>query len=141
MITTLERPAFVVAGIPVLAPFEHLAFAVPEAWAAAFADLEGTFAEASTYINGRYHEVVGILVDLEDHLDGFVHTIVPAGEYAHLTHVGPRSAIADSFGGIESWALDHGRVVGSFKLDVGYQADGMDRVHELYVSLVPREAS
>lgn len=132
----VRRPA-VVVGFPVLGGFEELSRLVPEVWASAFADLEGVFAEVSTYVRGSYHEVVGVLADLDANVDGCVHALVPGGEYAHLVHRGGPASIAESFGRLEEWARSRGRLVGAVKLDIGYQADGSDRTHELYVGLLP----
>jgi hypothetical protein len=143
MVELVQMPQRVVAGVPVLAPFDRLSSLVPEAWATAFASLppDGrVFAEASVRVGDRYHEVVGLLVDEDDRtsgsrLDGFVHVLVPAGTYGYLRHEGTRSAIAESFGEIEDWLRSTGRRPGAAKLDVGYRRDETDTVHDLFVSL------
>lgn len=140
MVEIVRMPPRLVIGVPVLAGFERLSTLVPEAWEtafAAFADDSRPFAEASTRVGERYHEVVGVLASPDARRDGFVHALVPGGEYAYLEHRGPRSGIATAFGEIEGWLRETGRAVGAAKLDVGYRADGSDETHELFVSLAP----
>ncbi|MGX5695472.1 hypothetical protein ACWKWP_04670 [Agromyces soli] len=132
----VRRPSLVI-GIPVLGRFDELGRLVPEAWASAFASLDGTFAEVSTRVGDGYHEVVGVLSELDTNIDGYVHGYVPGGEYVREAHRGERAMIAESFGRIEVWARSRGREVGAVKLDIGYHADGSDLVHELYVGLRP----
>ncbi|WP_395245297.1 hypothetical protein ACGGZK_05690 [Agromyces sp. MMS24-K17] len=131
-----RRPA-VVIGVPVLARFDELSELVPLAWAEAFRRFDGPLAEASTRVGDRYHEVVGLLGEVDAQVDGAVHALVPAGEYATATHRGDRVSIAESFGRIESWIAAQGREVGAGKLDVGYLRDGSERAHDLYVSIRP----
>lgn len=134
----VRRPSLVI-GFPVLGRFDELSRLVPDAWASAFTRLDGPFAEVSTRVGDGYHEVVGVLGGVDANIDGYVHACVPAGEYVREVHRGERAMIAESFGRIEAWARSRGREVGAVKLDIGYQADGSDLVHELYVALVPVE--
>lgn len=93
------------------------------------------FAEASVRFRDRYHEVVGVLAADDERIDGFVHVLIPEGEYAYVQHRGPRFGIAAAFGEIEAWLHSTGRKPGAAKLDIGYRPDGSDRVHDLFVSL------
>lgn len=138
MVELAQFPSRVVIGVPVLAPFDRLSVLVPNAWAAAFKSLRGegrVFAEASVRIGDRYHEVVGVLARDDEQIDGFVHALVPAGEYAYARHEGPPTGIAAAFGEIEEWLRSTGRRPGAAKLDIGYQPDGTETVHDLFVSL------
>ncbi|MFK4728831.1 GyrI-like domain-containing protein [Agromyces mediolanus] len=138
VVELVRMPPRLVIGVPVLAPFDRLSTLVPAAWTRAFAEFAGDgrpFAEASTRVGGQYHEVVGVLAALDARRDGFVHALVPGGEYAYLEHRGPRAGIAGAFGEIEDWLRAAGRTAGAAKLDVGYRADGSDQAHELFVSL------
>ncbi len=140
MVEIIQMPSRLVIGVPVLAAFDRLSTLVPEAWAvafSAFADDGRPFAEASTRLDGRYHEVVGVLADVEEQVDGFVHALVPGGSYGYLLHRGPQSQIAASFGEIEASLLASGHRPGATKLDIGYRADGTDDAHELFVSVAP----
>lgn len=138
MVELVRMPHHIVIGIPVLARFDRLATLVPAAWATAFGSLprDGrVFAEASVRLGDEYHEVVGVLAGDDERIDGFVHAVVPGGEYGYMRHEGSRVDIAASFGQIEAWLRSSGRQPGAAKLDIGYRADGTDTVHDLFVSL------
>lgn len=141
----VERPATVVAGIPVVAPFDQLGTAVPQAWRELFArrdslpaPSDGAYAEASFGLaDGRYHETVGVV--LEDHdlrvIGAWSAVYLPAGPFVHHRHDGPVTGIADGFGAIYGWAAGRGLTLGAIKLDVGYTLDGSPRAHDLYVDV------
>jgi len=54
----------------------------------------------------------------------------------HDEHDGPVSDIGNSFGAMFDFAEAHGETVGALTLDVGYERDGEEHVHHLYVQLV-----
>ena len=138
----VQREAVVVVSLPVVGAFQDLSSLVPAAWKQLLArrtelpaTLDGTFAEASYHLGGgRYHEVVGAAVSVDTPIIGqWTVAHVPAGEWAHARHTGPVEQIGDTFGAIESWLRDQHRSAGGMKLDLGYRADSLPEVHDLYV--------
>ncbi|MET0418103.1 MAG: GyrI-like domain-containing protein [Actinoplanes sp.] len=138
----VQREAVVVVGLPVVGAFQDLGHLVPAAWPQLFARKaelpatpDGTFAEASYHLGGgRYHEVIGAAVSVGTPISGqWTVAHVPAGEWAYARHAGPVEQIGDTFGAIERWLRDQRRTVGGMKLDLGYRADSLPEVHDLYV--------
>lgn len=144
-IEIVERPPAVVIGLPVLAPFRDLGTLVPAEWQALAGHLgddqqSAPLAELSVDLgDGRYHETVGLLVDLEDGppagLPGAVRSLVPGGRWVQAHHDGPAGTIAETFGRLLAWATAHGERAGAHKLDVGYRLDGTAEHHVLAVEL------
>ena len=62
--------------------------------------------------------------------------LVPGGRWVHHQHKGPVADIGDSFGAMFDFADAQGETVGALTLDVGYERDGEEHVHQLYVQLV-----
>ena len=143
----VQREAVVVVGLPIVGAFRDLSHLVPAAWPRIFArkaelptTSDGTYAEASYYLGGgRYHEVIGAAVPVDTPISGqWTVAHVPAGEWAYARHTGPAEQIGDTFGAIESWLRDQQRSVGGMKLDLGYRADSLPGVHDLYVHVPAR---
>lgn len=143
-IELVERPPALVVGLPVLARFADLGTLVPAAWRSLAGALggrrPGTLAELSVDLgDGRYHETVGVLLELGDagavRLPGAVGSLVPGGRWAQVPHEGPASAIADTFGRLLAWVEEQGEHAGPHKLDAGYRLDGAPERHLLAVCL------
>jgi hypothetical protein len=132
----IERVPHHLVGPSLTATLGELPEVVGRVWRRAFelADSEDTvFAEFSEDPgDGTRFVVVGRLVPepTED------STFVPGGRWVHHTHEGPIADIGDSFGAMFEFAVVQGETVGTLKLDVGYEPDASEHVHELYLQLV-----
>ncbi|TDD69826.1 AraC family transcriptional regulator [Jiangella aurantiaca] len=142
----VQRPELTVVGIEVVARFEGLSTAVPDAWRRLFDRRDelppppgGTFTEVSNELGGgAYRETVGLVaVDADDVPAGMSAVVVPAGRFVHHRHEGPVEQIADSFGAIYDWAAQHGLRLGPLKVDQGYTPDAFDGAHDLYIDVNP----
>lgn len=145
----IERDALTVVGLPVRATWETLWTEMPKAWQQ-FIDrhteiahpVGETFVDVSLDKNGdEYLQLVGAPVTQVTRIPEGMHAIeIPAQPYIHHRHVGPTTGIADTFGRMYDWAEQHGHDAGTFKLDVGYTAEGDEREHDLFVGLRPEKA-
>jgi hypothetical protein len=132
----IERVPHHVVGPSLTAELGELPEVVGRLWRRAFelADSEDTvFAEFSEDPgDGTRVIVVGRLVSeaTED------STYVPGGRWVHHTHEGPVADIGDSYGAMFDFADAQGETVGTLTLDVGYEPDGLEHVHQLYLQLV-----
>ena len=61
--------------------------------------------------------------------------LVPGGRWLSHQHDGPVADIGDSFGAMFDFADAQGETAGALTLDVGYERDGEEHVHQLYVQL------
>jgi hypothetical protein len=61
--------------------------------------------------------------------------LVPGGRWVHHTHEGPVSDIGDSYAAMFDFAAAQDETVGRLQLDVGYEPDGLEHVHQLYLQL------
>jgi predicted transcriptional regulator YdeE len=141
----VERAGSSVVGIEVVAEFGRLATAVPAAWRELFSrhsevptPAAGRYAEASRHLGeGRYREVVGVVVDEPvEPPAGMSAVQVPGGQWVHHHHAGPVAEIGGGFQEIYAWAAERGIRLGERKLDVGYDRDGTDGPHDLYIDVV-----
>ena len=132
----IEREPHHLVGPSLTAKLGELPEVVGRLWRRAFelADSEDTvFAELSEDPgDGTRVIVVGTLVS-EPADDS---SIVPGGRWVHHTHDGPVTDIGDSYGAMFEFAVDQGETVGTLTLDVGYEPDGSEHVHQLYMQLV-----
>jgi hypothetical protein len=132
----IERVPHHLVGPSLTANLGELPEVVGRVWRRAFelADSEDTvFAELSEDPgDGTRVIVVGRLVSepTED------STFVPGGRWVHHTHEGPVADIGDSYGAMYEFADVQGEVVGTLTLDVGYEPDGSENVHQLYLQLL-----
>jgi hypothetical protein len=132
----IERVPHHLVGPSLTATLGELPEVVGRLWRRAFelADSEDTvFAEfGEDPGDGTRVIVVGRLVSepTED------STFVPGGRWVHHTHEGPIADIGDSFGAMFDFAVVQGETVGTLKLDVGYEPDASEHVHQLYLQLV-----
>jgi len=145
MLGVVERDAVVVVGMPVVAPLGQRAGCVPDAWRAVLArrhelgpSARGPLADVSFALPVGCHEVVGTLVPpAAAHVpEGMAAAFLPAGRYVHLVHDGRLATIAESFDRIAAWAASRRLRLGTRRLDVGYRADGVPAVHDLYVDVL-----
>ena len=132
----IERVPHHLVGPSLTATLGELPEVVGRVWRRAFelADSEDTvFAELDEDPgDGTRVIVVGRLMSepTED------STFVPGGRWVHHTHEGPIADIGDSFGAMFEFADVQGETVGTLTLDVGYERDGSEHVHQLYLQLV-----
>jgi hypothetical protein len=131
----IERAPHHIVGPSLTAELGELPEVVGRLWRRAFelADSEDTlFAEFSEDPDdGTRVIVVGRLVPeaTED------STYVPGGRWVHHTHEGRVADIGDSFAAMYEFAAAQGETVGTLRLDVGYEPDGLEHVHQLYLHL------
>jgi len=141
----VEKGAFQVIGIEVVAPWRDLWTEVPRAWQqlrARVVEIAHRTSEVLLDVSveeraGVYRQVVGAEVStLEFVPEGMVGLEVPAQRYLHFRHEGPLEAIAESFGAMYAWGREQGHRLGAFKLDLGYTHEGGESEHDLYVVVV-----
>ena len=132
----IERAPLHLVGPSLTAGLGELPEVVGRLWRRAFefADDEDTvFAELSEDPGDDTRVIaVGRLV-VEPTEDS---ALVPGGRWVHHQHNGPVADIGDSFGAMFAFADAQGETVGALTLDVGYERDGEEHVHQLYVQLV-----
>ncbi|HVQ19150.1 MAG TPA: hypothetical protein VMT27_08980 [Actinomycetes bacterium] len=132
----IERAPLHLVGPSLTAGLGELPEVVGRLWRRAFelADDEDTvFAELSEDPgDGTRVIAVGRLMSepTED------SALVPGGRWVHHEHHGPVADTGDSFGAMFDFADAQGETVGAVTLDVGYERDGEEHVHQLYVQLV-----
>lgn len=97
------------------------------------------FIDASLEKNGdQYLQLICIEVS---QIEGIPHGMraveIPPQRYIHHQHLGPTSGIAETFGEMYDWARRQGRQAGDFKLDIEYSVGGDERVHDLFIGMLP----
>ncbi|GAB3033114.1 GyrI-like domain-containing protein [Bowmanella dokdonensis] len=140
----IEHPKLLVVGLPVMANWHELWQKMPRAWQTLFARQEeiphrrGCLDCSLDKREEQYLQLVGCQVSRLRPVPPQMQAVeIPAQRYLHHTHLGPTSAIAETFGLMYEWASVHGLQVGEFKLDRGYRADGRETEHDLYIGLNP----
>ncbi len=132
----IERVPHHLVGPSLTAELGELPEVVGRLWRRAFelADSDDTvFAELSEDPgDGTRVMVVGRLVSEPTEES----TYVPGGHWVHHTHEGPVADIGDSYAAMFEFAVDQGETVGTLTLDVGYEPDASEHVHQLYLQLV-----
>jgi len=131
-----------VVGIEVVAPWTELWTAVPRAWETLRARAgeihhrtSDVFVDVSVEERaGTYRQLVGAEVNSLEHIpEGMTGLEIPARRYLHFRHEGPLEAIAASFGEMYAWGTEHARTLDALKLDFGYNQQGTESGHDLYV--------
>ena len=132
----IERAPLHLVGPSLTAGLGELPEVVGRLWRRAFelADDEDTvFAELSEDPGDDTRVIaVGRLVS-ESTEDS---ALVPGGRWVHHQHDGPVADIGESFGAMFDFADAQGETAGALTLDGGYERDGEEHVHQLYVQLV-----
>ena len=131
----LEREPLHLVGPSLTAELGELPEVVPRLWRRAFelADSEHTvFAELDEESgDGTRVVAVGRLMPAPT-TDSL---LVPGGRWLHHEHEGPVTSIGDSYGAMLEYLDEHGETPGTLTLDIGYQPDGTERTHQLYLQL------
>lgn len=131
----LEREPLHLVGPSLTAELGELPEVVPRLWRRAFelADSEHTvFAELDEESrDGTRVVAVGRLMPAPT-TDSL---LVPGGRWLHHEHEGPVTSIGDSYGAMLEYLDEQGEAPGTLTLDIGYQPDGTERTHQLYLQL------
>ena len=140
-----ERPAMLVSGWPVLGAFDDLLTQVPAVWDQVRQMLppppEGYAVARNELGDGRYHEVVGVLVGPDDAPPGPLTVRLPAGTYLHTRYAGALDGITTTFQTLSASAAARGYRIGTHTLDVGYtfglrrDSDSEHEAHDLWLQV------
>ena len=142
----VQKDAFKVVGIKVVADWENLGVEMPEAWQKFISrhteikhKVNNVFINVSLARDGDvYTQLICSEVSaFADIPQGMVPVELPGQAYIHHRHVGPVNDIATSFVRMYQWADDNGHAVDEFKLDIGYTSDGREQEHNLFIRVVP----
>lgn len=141
----IEKKGFAVIGLKVQAKWDDLHKEMSKAWQKFEKRLEkipdrkndmmmDISLEAS---DGMYTQLIGVEVEKDATVpEGMAMVIIPSQKYVRHRHQGVVSDIADAFGKIYDWSQQQDINVSDFKLDIGYQKDGSETTHDLYVKVV-----
>lgn len=146
---SVEKAGFTIVGVQVIAEWDQLWTAVPQAWQQFIARVDEvenrtgtTFVDVSLdKQKGVYTQVVGVEVSEATNVPaGMVAVDIPTQTYLHEHHHGGLPDIASTFERIYTWAEENGCAVDDFKLDIGYTASMQEQDHDLYVRIQPEMA-
>ncbi len=138
----VQKSAFKVVGIPVIATWDELWTEVPAAWEEVLSRqaeirnrINALFLDISLNKEGDlYTQLVCAEVSQFEHIPpGMIVWEIPDQRYLHHRHEGTLKEIAGSFGQMYQWAAENNTSVDDFKVDCGYTFAGHEREHDLYV--------
>lgn len=138
----VQKVAFKVVGIPVIATWDELWTEVPAVWE----EVLSRQAEIRNRTNALF---LDISLNKEDDLYtqlvcaevsefeqipfGMITWEIPDQRYLYHRHEGTLKDIAGSFGQMYQWAAENNYTVDDFKLDCGYTIASHETEHDLYV--------
>lgn len=140
----IERDSFTVIGIEVEAPWDELHEKMPKTWQEIKNRLDELSDRKSDVMmdisldvtDGRYTQLIGVEVEKSASVpDGMEKVEIPAQRYIYHQHEGDLSRIAESFGKMYDWAKEREIETEEFKIDYGYQKDGTETEHALFIKV------
>ena len=141
----LQKPAFKVVGIPVIATWDELWTEVPAVWDEVLSRqteirhrVNALFLDISLNKFGdTYTQLVCAEVSAFEQVPaGMITWEIPDQRYLYHRHEGTLKDIAGSFGQMYQWAAENNLSIDDFKLDCGYTVASHERQHDLYIRVI-----